>query len=258
LDAGHEVLATDRVQANPTAVPLHVADLLHRGAVARLFDRTDALVHLANHIGFNPPDPQVVVSDNVSMNVNVFQAAADAGVTKIVFASSVQTLGSHEYPRKSPGDVTLPAYLPLDSASPARAANPYALSKQVGEAMLEYFARQYGLSCVALRFPCVGPEPPQQEAPSSPGFVTEGCGYLTYGDAADLTVAILRSHLPGFRIYLPAKTCLSLNTTIADMISEYYPGVPLRRPLDEMDSLIDISRITAETGWTPTDRVTAE
>lgn len=37
----------------------------------------------------------------------------------------------------------------------------------------------------------------------------------------------------------------------ADLIREYYPGVPLRRPLEEIESLVDISRIQNETGWSP-------
>ena len=37
-------------------------------------------------------------------------------------------------------------------------------------------------------------------------------------------------------------------------VKEYFPGVPLRKPAAELDSLIDYSVITRETDWEPLDQ----
>jgi hypothetical protein len=35
------------------------------------------------------------------------------------------------------------------------------------------------------------------------------------------------------------------------LIQRHFPNVPLKQPAETLTSLVDISRITRETGWTP-------
>ena len=250
LEAGHEVVATDRKETNPVPVELHVADLLDRDATAGLFDGSDAVIHLGNHPSFHPPDTQMIFNENVTMNMNVFAAAIDAGVRRIIFASSIQAMIGVLHPSPEPGVYNRLPYLPLDSDVPAGGPNPYGLSKQVGEVMLDYLTRRYGdLSAVALRFPATRVE--AETHVREPEAFT----HLTCGDAVRLMCAILASDLPGFRAYFPATTILPDGMSARDAIRAFYGDIDLRRPLEEIDGLVDVSRITAETGWTVEDYV---
>src|SRR5205807_345814 len=167
-----------------------------------------------------------------------FQAALRSAVSRIIFASSIQVLGGHGLASGDTSDAV--PYLPLDGDAPANPRNAYALSKQVGEILLEYVSRQSQISCVAIRYPWLIDQvrhafPGKTRARSSH---SEGVfSYLSHTDAARLVLAILRNPLPGFRIYLPAHPKPRRTKSPADLIREYYPGVPLRRPLEEIESL---------------------
>ena len=74
---------------------------------------------------------------------NVFQASVDAGVGRIIFASSIQVLGTGL--KYGGGEEPLPpAYLPLDGEGPANTQNAYPLSKGGSGPMPSYFSRLAG------------------------------------------------------------------------------------------------------------------
>ena len=205
---GFDVLATDRVRHGRVDFPLITANLLDRDAVDPLLDGVDAVVHLANHPAFKPPDAQMIFNENVCMNEHVFQAAADRGVGRIVFASSIQAIASQPAVGRLDDD-DHPPYLPLDGEVPARARNPYALSKQVSEVMLEYITRRFGVAAAAIRFPYVCGED-QWQLDESTLAQAEGRGryqidlaftFLLLSDAATLVEAALRAPLSGYRVY---------------------------------------------------------
>jgi nucleoside-diphosphate-sugar epimerase len=231
---------------------LKIADLLNRDACYRLVAAADAVVHLANYSDMTISDSQKLFNENVAINMNVFQAAQETGVQNIVFSSSIQVLG--DLSSSDRGSRAYLPYLPLDGDAPANPDNPYALSKLVGEIMLQYFARAH-MNCVAIRYPWLI-EPAKHNFFRSKRVRTnksEGVfRYLSFSDAANLIVAILDASLPGFRIYMPAHPSNRLGRAPADVVRKYYPNVLLRRPLHEIKALIDISRIEAETGWSPT------
>jgi nucleoside-diphosphate-sugar epimerase len=253
-EAGHTVRATDKEFRADLPVRVEIADLLDRPACYRLMEGVEAVVHLGNHSTFRGRDAQRVFNENMAMNMNIFQAAAEAGVKKIIFASSVQVIsGNHEEhkPRAADG---LP-YLPLDGDVPPDPGNPYALSKQLGEIMLAYFTRQAGIVCVAIRLPWLVDDDHLGRIKSNPrrnpGARGEGFTFLHFQDAATLVDAVLRAPLIGFRIYFPASRDNRLCRSPAEVIREHFADTPLRRPLEQIDSLVDISGIERETGWLP-------
>lgn len=247
LAAGHDVRATDKAPRPGLPGPLAVANLVDHAACQPLVHDAEVVVHLASHVGDHEVDGARFFSENVTMNMNVFQAATTAGVKLVLFASSVQvTAGASESGPPAP-------YLPLDGELPPRPGNRYALSKHFGELSLRYFTEQAGLNGVAIRFPWLldngtlakCPFPPE---PTGRGL-QEGLAILHFRDAASLIADCVRVALPGFRIYFPAAPDNLLGLPAATVIRRYYPGVPLRRPLDQIPSLVDLSRIQSETGW---------
>ena len=251
-EAGHEIKAVDKVYRADLPARMEVADLLHREFCYRLLEGAEALVHLANHPNAESGDPQRVFGENMAMNMNVFQAAADLKVPRVVFASSVQVFSGP----LAPGEVaTIPPYLPLDGNAPPHPVNTYALSKALTEGMLAYFARRSSLRGVALRFPGImhrlGANNTTWAHSTDPHRRNEAFAFLHVDDAAALVAAVLAADPPGFHTYFPSARGDILGKSVPDLIRELYPQVPLRKPIDEIEHLVDLSALEQDLHWSP-------
>ena len=265
LAGGVEVRATDRMTRPNLPVTVRVANLMDREGCYTLIEGVDAIIHLGNHPNPGSADPQRLMTENTAMNVNVFQAAKELGVKKIAFASSVQVInGDRRVPEKGPTPPSMLAYLPADGDTPANPANLYSLSKRAGEIMLESYARFHAMSCTAVRFPMLVTHAWGEWFAKQPieggagGLVDEAFSYLFFEDAAELLAAIVKSDLPGYRVYFPASPNPIRNRPIRELIETYYPGVRLLRPIEQITSLVDTSRIQRDTGWGPTRALQGE
>jgi nucleoside-diphosphate-sugar epimerase len=249
IEKGYEVVATDRQLRKTLPWPVDLVNLEDFAACKRLAERMDAVVHLGNI-----PNPYAAIDQegyrtNTSANFNVFQAAREEGVGKIIFASSVQVYGMEQC-RRGVED-RLPVHFPFDRDTPINPQNWYSLSKAAGEQALEYFASQHGLSAVSLRFPMLlWPEDPRPKAAYR--RFRHLWRVLAMEEGARLIEHCLRADLPGHRAYFPVYPGTVFGWTPREIITELFPDVPLRQPLDQIKSLVDITHITAETGWIPT------
>ena len=261
IASGFAVVATDRRNHDSGNPPVNILDLLDTNAVNSVMAGVEAVVHLGNHPSLLAAPKDRIFQENVAMNMNVFQAALKHGIGKIIFASSIQVIASEELEFSPVCPAPYVAYLPLDSDSPPQPANPYALSKWIGETMLRDYFVPAGIDAVALRFPTLvdpaglarlrkrNSEIGEQHH-SAAARISQGFGALMYEDAARLVGTLLSRALPGYRVYLPAVT-VPPTGDVAELINTFYRGVPLRRSPVEMTGLIDISRLEKETGWRP-------
>jgi nucleoside-diphosphate-sugar epimerase len=259
---GHTVRATD--QKLPPAFPFdtEVGDLTDEYFVLGLVRGVDAVVHLGNHPNaFAGPSPQRILSQNTQMNANVFQACAQRGISRVVFASSVQAFLYTDFERRSTR-VRLPR-LPLDGRLPcAPGPNTYGQSKEFAERMLQHLCdAEPQLSATALRFPMLVDEQQVQRFESIRAFshgwfnFSECVSHLTVDDAAELIVAVVERALPGYHQYFPALAMQFRGRSTADLIREFYPDTVLTQSLEELTELIDISDVEREMGWLPTRRI---
>ena len=226
------------------------ADLLDHETIGVLIDDVDVIVHLGNHPGIGTRPPQVVFAENVTMNANVFQAAAEASVGRIVFAGTLQLVGSHVDRRTVVTDPVRPQY-PLDGATIPDPSNLYALSKAMSEAMLAYYARRCEIGVTILRFPLlhdngdsVGVRSGQETATD----VLEGFTGLTYADAARAVASVVDADLGGYRVYSPARSHRHRELDLRALAERFYPEL-VDGPLEP----IDWSALTDDTGWRPSD-----
>jgi nucleoside-diphosphate-sugar epimerase len=260
--AGLDVRATDVRASFKAPVRIQVANLLQPESCYTLLEDVQVLVHLANHPNPDHGTAQQIFGENVTMNMNILQAAKEMGVKKIVFASSVQAFMGDRRARNADAPTAV-RYLPVDGLHPVTPANPYALSKSTTENMLEYFVRFHGIqSAVAVRFPLLMRSewmPGRAKMMTTPPTVAPGTmldelfTWLSVEDAARLLLAIVKAELPGYRCYMPAAPTPRINMSIREIIEKYFKNVPLRRPIEQIDALWDISGITAETAWKPID-----
>jgi UDP-glucose 4-epimerase len=120
-------------------------------------------------------DPLSAHEANATGTLKVLMAARDAGVKRVVYASSSSVYG------ESPT-------LPKREDMPTEPLSPYAVNKLTGEEYCKVFARIYGLPTVALRyFNVFGPrqDPKSQYAAAIPGIASRmlrGERPILYGD----------------------------------------------------------------------------
>lgn len=100
----------------------------------------DAVVHLAARVSVpqSIEEPEQTMFVNVEGTKNVLQCALDAGVGKVVVASSAAVYGSC-------------SEMPLSESAPVECLSPYAESKAANEQQVVAF-RDKGLNAIALRF----------------------------------------------------------------------------------------------------------
>jgi UDP-glucose 4-epimerase len=146
VDDGHSVQVVDdlfsgyRQNVNPKAgfVQASVAD---DAAVRAAVAGADVVFHQAAHRAVlrSVEDPLATDTANVHGTLTVLKAALDAGVRRVVYASSSSVYGGAET-------------LPTPESAPSAPRSPYAVSKLTGEHYCRVFAELYGLETVALRY----------------------------------------------------------------------------------------------------------
>ena len=178
------------------------ADLREYDQVQRVLAGSHTVVHLGNHPGLGASDPQNVSNENVTINENVFQCAAEVGAQHIIFASTIQLFGSKpdlETVMRPPQRPTFP----ITDDTPPAPSNLYSLSKQVSEVMLKFYAERCGVTTTALRLLLHHCEPhfAVTAGTENEHDIFEGFTSLTYADAAQLVLSIVTSNLTGFNAF---------------------------------------------------------
>ncbi len=84
-------------------------------------------------------DPLTTNNVNITGTLNIFTAAKEAGVDRVVYAASSSTYGDH------PG-------LPKTEDKIGNPLSPYAVTKYVNELYAKVFANVYGLPSIGLRY----------------------------------------------------------------------------------------------------------
>ena len=152
----------------------NIADIVHRfdfrkadvtdaRAMRSACEGVDYVLHQAA-LGSVPrsiDDPRATNHANVAGTVNVLEAARDAGVKRLVYASSSSVYGNART-------------LPIHEDLPLNPLSPYAVSKCAGELYSQSFYRVLGFETVCLRyFNVFGPRqhPTSQYAAVIPKFI---------------------------------------------------------------------------------------
>jgi len=252
LTHGYEVVATD-VVPRPGFLPgdgdlaYLQADLEDYGDTAEVLAGSEAVVHLANvpAPGLVPPARTYV--RNTAMNANVFLAAAQLGLRRVVWASSETTLG---LPFEAP-----PRYVPVDEEHYPLPDSTYALSKVVGETTAEHVSTWSGIPFVALRLSnVILPEayadfPAWQDDPHVRRWNL--WSYIDVRDAATACRLGLEAEVSGARSYVIANPDTVMTRPTEELLDAVFPGVPRKAPISGTTSLFSIARARAELGFEP-------
>ena len=258
LDHGYRVVATDVVPHPPTLpapwsrpdFTYLRADLEDYGDTVDLLGGVDAVVHLANVPAPDLVPPARTFDRNVLMNSNVFLAAAQLRLSRVVWASSETTLGLNF---GDPGRA--PRYVPLDEDHYPHPTTTYSLSKVVGETTAEHVSAWSGIPFLALRFSnVILPEeyaafPTYWDDPATRVF-NLWC-YIDVRDAALACRLALEADVEGARAYVIANADSVMPTPSDELVEKVFPGVERRRPLEGHEALMSSERARAELGFVP-------
>jgi NAD+ dependent glucose-6-phosphate dehydrogenase len=137
------------ITRQPTDFSDVVADISNFDAIRPAFDGADAVVHLAASISVDSPW-EAVLTDNLIGTYNVYEAARQAGLKAIVFASSNHTIGGYEVDG-APRIYDLDDPRKYDHNAEIRPDSLYGVSKVYGEALGRYYHETYGMRVYNLR-----------------------------------------------------------------------------------------------------------
>ncbi|MFA6073348.1 MAG: NAD-dependent epimerase/dehydratase family protein [Candidatus Woesearchaeota archaeon] len=152
-------------------------DICNYDEILKVFKGSDFVIHLAAlpSVPRSIKDPRTSHINNVLGSLSVFDAAKEAGVKKVVYASSSSVYGDTEELPKHEGMIPRPK-------------SPYALQKYMCERYANYFADNYPCDFIGLRFFNIfGPRqnPNSEYAAVIPKFIKlakEGKQITIYGD----------------------------------------------------------------------------
>jgi nucleoside-diphosphate-sugar epimerase len=269
LAAGGAVRVLDNFETGRRENLVHVADQIEiiqadirdLDACQRACEGVTFVLHQAalGSVPRSMATPANSVAVNVSGTANLFAAARDHGVRRVVYASSSSVYGTSER-------------LPKREGEEGRPLSPYALSKWMNEELADVFERCFGMQLVGLRyFNVYGPrqDPNGPYAAVIPRFFAScraGNQPVIYGDGAqsrDFTfvgdvvqanLLAMQSESESGRAYNVGAGQRTTVKELADAIirATGFRGEPRHLPEragDVKHSLADTSAIRHAFGW---------
>lgn len=222
LAAGHHVRTLvrsggDRRNIDGLAVEAATGDLTDRKSLDRAVAGCAALFHVAADYRLWVPRPDEIYATNVAGTRNVMLAAAEAGVTRIVYTSSVATLGFN--PDGSPADED--TLVTIDDM-----IGHYKRSKFLAEAEVRRLVEEEDLPAVVVNPSTpVGPRDikptpsgrmvVEAAAGRIPAYVDTGLNLVHVDDVADGHLLAFERGSPGERYVLGGE-----NMTLREILAE--------------------------------------
>ncbi|WP_295790844.1 NAD(P)-dependent oxidoreductase [uncultured Microbacterium sp.] len=248
-DLGCETVSFDRLAANVTGVRDQPGDLRDAGAIRAAVEGADAVVHLGGIPGPWIEDEVTTYAVNAVGTLAVFAAAAEAGVERVVYASSINASGLPI------GKLRAPSIVPYDEDEPPAFGDTYSLSKDANERAAVMAHATWGLELTGLRFPLVRDIAADEgrvfaahirrglrEDPIRQAY--EGWSYLDVHDAARAVVCALRCTTPPAPGILVAAPTTYLRENTREAVARILPDVPVGE-LEGRQVGLDLTRSSA-------------
>ena len=259
---GHRVLNVDRVPLRHPGVGDLLADITDLGQMMNAMTthagmdemeagpapKFDAVVHFAAIPALLIAPDNETYRVNVMGTYNVIEAAAKLGIPKIIIASSETTYGVCF----SNGQVD-PKVLPLDEDYDIDPMDSYGMSKKVNEATARSFQRRFGTDIYALR---IGNVIEPDEYHRFPGFFADPgqrrritFSYIDARDLGQIVDLALKKDGLGFQIFNACNDTNSVSQANVDLLAQFFPNVPLSRPVGDHESLLSNRKIRDVLGF---------
>ncbi len=181
---GHDVTVFDRFSSpqarwESSGVSTIAGDFMQSAALRAAVEGQQHVFHFLSSTtpASADHDPGADMRTNVAQSIELFDAAASAGVQRVYFASTGGAMYGHQADERV-SELTLP-----------QPVSPYAIGKQAIEGYLRFFAHTHGLDSVAFRIS--NPYGPRQQSHRSQGVIpiflhriAEGLPVQVFGDGS--------------------------------------------------------------------------
>lgn len=247
----YEVLSVDIVPSEECPAKFLCVDLTDAEAVSDALAGADSVIHLGAVPGPRNQAESDTFRNNVLSTWNVAEAAVTHDLQRIVFASTVFTLGWHE-----DAEVLQPEYLPVDEAHPMTPFEAYGLSKVVGEEIIASACRRSGIPAVSLRIMNViqtegyDALPWPTPTPDSPVRFVHW-PYVDVRDAAISCRQALEASTTGHEAMFIAAQDIRFDASTESLVPQFFPNATIRSPLPGMSSVISIEKARRLIGFNP-------
>lgn len=269
LKNGYEAVALDNLSVGkrenlPEGAELIEMDVLDEGLAAQVISgQFDAIVHLAGQTMVNKSidDPAFDAQQNVLGSIRVLEAARQAGVERVIFASTAAAYGN--VPESD---------LPIKESRKLAPMAFYGLSKVSVEKYLDLYQKLYDLDYVVLRFANVYGE--RQGDGGEGGVISifaqrvaDGEDITIFGDgeqtrdfiyAGDIAAGIgaaLKTTAVNAAYNLSTQTQTSLRELVSVLSNvagrKIIPKYAAERPGDIYKSMLSNGRARRGLGWKP-------
>ena len=251
-EAGHEVVNFDRVPLDGLPGEFCRVELANAGEVYdALFQfRPQGVCHLAANPSPGGQAQIDVFDNNVRSAYNLMQAAGDAGVRRLIYASSEMATGLLT-------EGVVPTQIPFDESERRPSPNAYALSKYLSEVIADSLSLRYPQTAiVGLRINNVIPPDRYdilQERRENPGAAR--ANFWSYIDARDVGtayLAALEGASAGHEVFLIAAADTSVDRPLRELMATYYDGYDRIAPdHDDYASAFNCAKMERFFGWKP-------
>ena len=250
------------LEEHPGQCEIHQQDIRDLEELRKLFQGAHTVYHQAaiTSVQKSVEDPLECNSVNVEGTLKVLAAARDAGVQKVIFASSTSVYGNS-------GD------LPSREEMEPEPLSPYAVTKYVGELYCKIFSEIHHLPTLALRYfnvfgphqdpeseyaavvPCFIGRALSGESPSIYGDGEQSRDFIFVEDVVSANLLAAESECQGMSLNIASGQSLTVNE-LARMINEILclklkPVYEPARPGDLRHSQADTSRASQLMGFHP-------
>lgn len=238
----------DRPESQERSIMHYKADLSDLGSCYELLKQADIVVHMANIPAPGIYSEARTFSENTIMNYNLFQAASDLKLERVIWASSETTLGLPF--------TTAPRYAPVDEAHFPYPESSYALSKVVSEAMAEQFSRWSQIAFIGLRFsnilnPEIYKDFPETCWKDPTARKWNLWGYIDERDVAQSCRKSLTADIRGSENFIIAANDTVMNRPSRELMQDVFPGVPVAEGLSGYDTLLSNQKAKTLLGFEP-------
>ena len=248
---GHVVRAHDRVDVPGPADEVVTGDL-RDSPLAEAMTDIDAVVHAEALPMPEAGTEDEVFTNNVTAAYQVLYAAGRAGITRMVYISSLSALGiAWSKPDRSP------EWVPVTEDHPYLGEDTYGLSKWVGELIADTAARRFEATIVSLRFPFLGMGERLRNhlanVEADPAFDCKGLwGWLDTRDAAGAIAAALVAPVPpGNHIVNVVAPDTTAVVPTRELLARYHPTARIDADLPGFATPFDTTRARELLGFTP-------
>jgi nucleoside-diphosphate-sugar epimerase len=135
----HDLFLTDIRSPHEKQKNFKSANLADFSSIKKLCRGVDVVIHLGASSHKESPWEELL-PNNIIATRNVFEAAAQMGCKRIIFASSINTVNGY------------PQGKPLSENITPKPPNEYGVSKVFGEALASYYADKKNISVLCIRF----------------------------------------------------------------------------------------------------------